>query len=341
MKGLSLSFCLLFVGVLNAQKQTRITRLNQHAEVIQYTTRACYSRAILVEGDKVYLGNSNGALYVYNLVSMESIDIMDSKNFQEMRDIVLCSGSLLGMQSGTDGLLVQTDGETFEKFIHAKGDLWIGTFLDGMDFHNNIGFMMGDAQKGFFKLFKTEDCGATWNPCEGKVAAMEGEGGFAASGTNVQVLNDSTFMFVTGGSVSRFIKSTDGGKTWSSTSIPFHSGKGSGAFSFHFINELEGIVVGGDYENPELVKNNSYFTNDGGEFWTNSKEQVFGYRSCVIEVNGIAYACGTTGIDFSKDKGNTWEPFAYGNYFALACDGQKLYATMQKGSFQRFNLIHY
>lgn len=340
MKGLNLSFFVFVVGSLFAQKQTRITRGNQHAEIIQYSTRNCYSRAIHVEGNKVYLGNSNGGLYVYDLATKVSKDLMQSKNFQEMRDIALCNGSLIGMQSGTDGLLVKTNGEEFQNFIHIKGNHWIGTFLDGMDFHGSTGFMMGDPDKGYFKLFKTIDCGITWTPCEGKMVALEGEGGFAASGTNVQVLNDSTFMFVTGGTVSRFIRSTDGGKSWNATSIPMHSGKGSGAFSFHFMNELEGIVVGGDYESPNLNKNNSYFTNDGGEFWTNSKKQVLGYRSCVIVVNGISYACGTTGIDYSKDKGNTWEPFAYGNYFALASDGKKLYATIPNGAFQIFELLN-
>ena len=340
MRSLNLSCFVLIASSIFAQKHTRITRSNEHAEIIQYTTRPCYSRAIIVEGDKVYLGNSNGGLIVYDLITKESKDLMESKNFQEMRDIALCNGSLIGMQSGTDGLLVKTDKEKFEHFIHINGNHWIGTFLDGMDFYGSTGFMMGDPVKGYFKLFKTTDCGKTWTPCEGKMEAIEGEAGFAASGTNVQVLNDSTFMFVTGGSVSRFIRSTNGGKTWNATSIPMHSGKGSGAFSFHFINQLEGIVVGGDYESPNLNLNNSYYTNDGGEFWTNSKKQVLGYRSCVIVVNGIAYACGTTGIDFSKDKGITWEPFAYGNYFALASDGKMLYATIPNGSFQRFNLLN-
>lgn len=338
-KSLNLSLFICLAGQVYAQKQTHLTKINQVAEVIQYTTRSCYSRAIIVMDNKVFLGNSNGSLYVYDIKTKESKDLMEAKNFQEMRDIAFCDGSLYGMQSGTDGLIVKTDGNSFEKFIHIKGNQWIGTFLDGMDFHNNTGFMMGDPKKGNFTLFKTIDGGVTWSPCEGVVEAIEGEGGFAASGTNVQVLNDSTFMFVTGGSISRFIKSTDSGKTWCKTSIPFHSGKGSGAFSFHFIDEMNGMVVGGDYENPDLVLNNSYFTDDGGQFWTNSKKQVLGYRSCVFEINGIAYACGTNGIDYSKDKGNNWEPFAYGNYFALASDGKQLFATTQKGSFQRFELL--
>ncbi len=113
----------------------------------------------------------------------------------------------------------------------------------------------------------------------------------------------------------------------------------SGAFSICMISDLEGVIVGGDYKNPDLCLNTCFYTDDGGKFWMNAKTQTRGYRSCVIYKNGIFYACGSNGIDYSTDKGENWKPFANGTYMAMCSDDLKLYATMPNGSFQIFELI--
>lgn len=338
-KNISLSCLLLLTMNVNAQLFGRLTSGGKTAQSYEYSKQNCSARGILVHENVVYLATSTGQLIAYDLKTDSIINLMSGKNFQEMRDVAFSDGNIYGMQSGTDGLLAHTNGREFVNFINAKGREWIGVFLDGMDFYGSTGFIMGDPVDGFFKLFYSTDSGKTWLPCEGKVSALKDEGGFAASGTNVQVLNDSTFIFVTGGFASRFFKSTDYGKTWECSSIPYLAGHASGAFSVHFITDQIGVVVGGDYKNPDFIMNNSYFTTDGGKFWTNSKKQVLGYRSCVIEANGIFYACGTTGIDYSKDNGNTWNSFAKGNFLAMASDKTSLYATCTNGTFQKFELL--
>lgn len=322
-----------------SQKQNKYTRANAKVEAIQYSVNHCYSRSILVIDSVVYTANSDGGLYTYNLKNDEVKNLMKGRKFQEMRDLAYVNGKLLGMQSGSDGLLAYADTNRFEDYIIQHNNMWIGVFLDGMDFHDSTGFIMGDPVDGYFSLFHTFDGGKTWKPCEGKIKAEKDEAGFAASGTNVQVLNDSTYLFVSGGMTSRFFKSTDNGKTWTPSVIPYFQGEGSGAFSMCFIDENNGVVVGGDYTNPEMNLNNSYYTTDGGEFWTNSKEQVLGYRCCVIEVDGVFYACGRTGIDISTDNGDSWKPFAYGRFFAMTSAYGKLFVTTSEGSFIQFDLI--
>lgn len=339
MRNISLSVLLIGCAfVANTQKNNRYTRANAEAPVFTYTESNCYSRSLIVDDNKVLLANSNGHLYEYDLLTGTSVNRMSGKKFSEMRDLEQVNDYVLGMQSAQDGLLAKIDSSAFDRFIFPRNNLWSGVFLDGMDFFGQTGFLMGDPVDGYFSLFYTLDGGLTWQACEGKVKAQEGEAGFAASGTNVQVLNDSTFVFVSGGTTSRFFKSTDYGKSWISSVIPYFSGEGSGAFSVCFVNDRIGVVVGGDYTNPKLNLNNSYYTDDGGLFWTNSRKQVLGYRSCVTVVNEVFYACGITGIDVSFDQGETWQPFAYGHYFALASDGRFLYATAPKGTFQQFEL---
>lgn len=324
---------------VNGQLFGRLASGGKSAQSFEYSKQNCSARGILVHENVVYLATSTGQLISYDLKTDSINNLMSGKNFQEMRDVAHAGGKIYGMQSGTDGLLVQTNGEKFESYVNAPGRDWIGVFLDGMDFYDSTGFIMGDPVDGYFKLFYSTNSGFNWLPCEGKVPALKDEGGFAASGTNVQVLNDSTFIFVTGGFASRFFKSIDYGKTWECSAIPYLAGEASGAFSVHFIDNQNGVVVGGDYKNPDFILNNSYFTTDGGEFWINSKKQVNGYRSCVIEASGIFYACGSNGIDYSKDNGNTWISFAKGNYLAMTSDDSHLYVTCPNGTFQKFDLL--
>ncbi len=334
---ISLFFGLVFTA---STQENKYTRHNKNAPVLSYTTDKCYARSIVIHDSLVFTGNSNGALYRYDLRTKESVNLMKNKKFEEMRDLAFVDGHLIGMQSGSFGLLVRTSPTAFESYISMNNSDWIGTFLDGMDFYGNVGFIMGDPKNDFFSLFYSTDKGATWKACEGKVKAMPGEEGFAASGTNVQVLNDSTLIFVSGGRKSRYFKSTDQGKTWNATSLPYLTSESSGAFSICMISENEGVIVGGDYANPDLNLNTCFYTDDGGKFWLNAEKQPRGYRSCVIEKNGVFYACGTNGIDFSTDKGKSWRPFAHGNFFTMTSDETHLYATIPDGKIQVFDLIN-
>jgi hypothetical protein len=320
-------------------QENKYTKKNKTAKIIQYTTDKAYSRSILIKDSIVYTANSNGSMYATDLRTELSRNILENKKFEEMRDLEISGDFLFGMQSGSYGLLAKTDGTKFIDYITPSTSIWIDKFLDGMDFFGNTGFIMADPKNGYFSLYYSEDGGNNWNECEGKLQNMEGEAGFAASGTNVQVLNDSTFIFVSGGKKSRFFKSSDKGKTWKITSIPYMNSETSGAFSICMISETVGVIVGGDYLNPDLCMNTCFFTDDGGEFWINAEEQTRGYRSCVIHAKGVFYAAGTNGLDYSTDNGLTWKPFAHGNFFSLCADEKSLYATIPGGSFQIFDLI--
>lgn len=342
MKSSTSALVISFVGLLpliSFSQLNKFQRKNEETRIIQYTQQKCYSRSIIIKDSVLYTANSNGTLYAYDLKTDSTHNLMKNKKFEEMRDLAFVGENLFGMQSGTYGILAKTDGKKFLDYIIPSGNIWYGVFLDGMDFMKNTGFIMGDPKDGFFSLSYSLDGGITWKTCEGKVPNLEGEAGFAASGTNVQVLNDSTFLFVSGGKKSRYFLSKDQGKTWEWTSLPFLTNLTSGAFSIHMINEKEGVLVGGDYANPDLNLNVAYYTDDGGKFWMNAEVQPRGYRSCVIFKNGVYYTCGTNGIDVSLDMGKEWIPFAEGNFFSMCADEKHLYATMKDGKIKVMELI--
>jgi photosystem II stability/assembly factor-like uncharacterized protein len=262
---------------------------------------------------------------------------MKFQSVTEIRDLEFSNGIIYGMQSGEDGKLVKID-ETGPTGTMELVE-WQGVFFDAMDFNGDVGFIMGDPVDGKMSLFHTKDGGKNWSRCEGTVNAFKGEAGFAASGSNVEVVNDHTYIFITGGMRSNFYRTTDSGKTWSKVELPYYPGETIGAYSMCFKDETYGVIVGGDYTQPHLKMNTTYYTYDGGETWMNSIYPPGGYRSCVYQVNNIFYACGRNGIDFSKDNGKTWTPFAEGAFFSMTSVNGKLIATCRYGQFKSFDLI--
>ena len=80
----------------------------------------------------------------------------------------------------------------------------------------------------------------------------EGEGFFAASDTNISIINDKVWL-ASGGINSRVYFSDDKGVTWKIFNTPIIQGESTtGIFSIDFYDEKNGFGVGGDYTKPEL-----------------------------------------------------------------------------------------
>jgi photosystem II stability/assembly factor-like uncharacterized protein len=302
-----------------------------------YSTDSCHARGIHVSDHFVYTANSNGSVWEYDLQKKQASVRQMTEVTGELRDIELVGDTLVLMQSGT-GLVINLHKENEYRTVNAQKYVWDSVFMDGMDFCGKSGFLMGDPINGKFSLFFTADGGTSWNKCLGDVSCYEGEAGFAASGTNVQVLNDSTFVFVSGGNKSRFFKSSDRGKNWQITSLPFPSNPSTGAYSLLMLNELHGIVIGGDYTKPNERKNTCFLTFDGGKTWQPPKRNPGGYRSCVQSLGDMLFCCGTNGIDFSINHGKTWKPLRTWNSFSMATNGYQLFVTLPNGKFAEIML---
>lgn len=322
----------------NAQlKSKKHIKRNRKIESFQYGQKGIYSRGITFKNDRVFISNSDGSIYFLKKKLNESSLIFKMPNITELRDIEIVGDNILAMQSGDNGLIVQMNLDGRVKLI--ENEEWKGVFLDGMDFIGNRGFMMGDPVDSVFSLFHTSDGGNSWSACPGKIKAFKGEAGFAASGSNVQILNDSTYTFVSGGEKSRFFKSTNNGTSWTSTELPYYPGESTGPYSMCFSNDSIGVIVGGDYKDPTLKMNVCFYTYDGGDSWFNAENPTRGYRSCVFFKNGVYYSCGRNGLDFSTNNGKDWMGFADGAYFSLSATEYQLIATMKDGSVKFFNLI--
>ena len=189
-------------------------------------------------------------------------------------------------------------------------------FFDAFAFWDaRTGIAMSDPVEGRFILIKTTNGGATWVelPRENLPEAIQGDGGFAASGTCIAVQGKKNVWFVSGGgATARVFRSTDGGETWKDAVTPITAGNASsGIFSIAFKDAKNGVIAGGDYRKENEAGNNIAITTDGGATWTLAKgTRPSGFRSAVAFVPGtrgpIVVAVGPSGSDYSVDNGANW-----------------------------------
>ncbi len=224
-----------------------------------------------------------------------------------------------------------------------------GAFYDCMAFWDaRRGIAVSDPVDGRFLVVRTEDGGRTWKEtgASGMPPALEGEGGFAASGTCVAVGGTSDAWFGTGGPAGpRVFRSSDGGRTWSAAPAPLAAGKSAGVFSLAFWGGGRGVAVGGDYTKEQEAAGNAALTFDGGRTWqtVGAEGRPGGYRSCVARVplthGPVLIAVGPSGSDFSQDGGRTWKTLGAEGFHAVgvAPRGDAAWAVGEGGRVARFN----
>ena len=215
-------------------------------------------------------------------------------------------------------------------------------FFDAMAFWDaDRGIAFSDSVDGQLVILRTTNGGAAWTrvPATGLPAALDSEGAFAASGTNVTVVGrDHAWI---GTSRSRVLRSSDGGLTWSVAPTPLATGDSTGIFSIAFRDTTHGVIVGGDYRKENEAIDNAAVTSDGGRTWSMVKG-LSGFRSVVSYLPGAAtptlVAVGPQGADQSIDDGRTWTPMSGVSglhTFAFARQGRIGWGAGEKGRIMR------
>lgn len=189
-------------------------------------------------------------------------------------------------------------------------------FYDAMSFWDaDHGIVFGDSIGDKLQMLMTSDGGLHWDRVQDSTLppALENEGAFAGSGTNIAIVGKSHAWIGTGaGPKCRIIHTSDRGKTWTAADTPIAASASGGIFSVVFRDTLHGIAVGGDYRKENEAVDNLAITSDGGKTWTLVKEKgLSGFRSVVRLVPGTKstfVAVGPQGADISEDDGRTWTP---------------------------------
>jgi len=230
------------------------------------------------------------------------LDFRDIVAFDAQTALVLSAGFPGKIYKTTDGGLNWTNTYT---------NLDSAVFFDGIEFwdaQNGIAF--GDPIDGKLLVIRTNDGGNSWQPIDPDLLPekLEEEAGFAASGTGIVVKGTSEVWIGLGGSKARIFYSNDKGDTWTTVETPMYAGTAArGIYSMAFKNELEGIAVGGawDEENPP---DSHIYTTDGGKTWGVGKGlQAYHSGSCFVKEQTYL-ATGTSGTDMTTDGGKNWKP---------------------------------
>lgn len=235
----------------------------------------------------------------------------------DIRDVDAIDGHTayaLSIGNGDQSRIFKTTdaGRTWAtQFVSPDAD----AFYDAMAFWDrNRGIAFSDSAAGQLRILTTSDGGATWTrvPPQSLPAALDNEGAFAASGTNVAVWGAQHAWIGTGAaSTARVLRTSDGGRTWTVAATPLAAGPTSGIYSIAFRDALHGVIVGGDYSKEAVAVDNAAITSDGGATWRLVRG-LGGFRSVVTPTPGGTgrqwLAVGPSGADRSDDDGQTWTP---------------------------------
>ncbi len=254
----------------------------------------------------------------------DRLDFRDLHAFDDKTCVVINAGSPGFIFRTVDG------GATWSEVYRNEGE---SIFFDAISFWDpNRGIAFSDPQAGRLLCIETGDGGRSWAAFdESRRPEMHpGEAAFAASGTSMAVLGERTVWIATGGehgpdqeASARVFSSEDGGETWNVASTPIASTESAGIFSIAFANTDHGVVVGGDYKQPNFSISNVAITDDSGRHWRAPLgSPPSGYRSAVavLNINFEAHfvAVGPTGSDISSDWGNSWRSIDKTSFNALA-----------------------
>ncbi|WP_223034970.1 WD40/YVTN/BNR-like repeat-containing protein [Hanstruepera marina] len=272
------------------------------------------SLAFAANNNTYGLYNSEADKWLISKIEHDSLDI-------EFRAIANNTIDFFMISVGNPALLYKT-GDTGEMELVYKEE-HDNVFYDSMKFWNNQeGIAIGDTTDDCLSIIITRDGGFTWQKlsCSKLPKGIKGEGAFAASNTNIDIVGDETWVATTTG---RVYYSPDKGFNWEVIETPIIKAKETeGIYSMDFYDNLMGFAIGGDYTKPADSSANKIRTLNGGKSWQLVAEnQSPGYRSCIQYIpNGIGnelIAIGFKGIDYSNDNGETWSHLSDEGYYTI------------------------
>lgn len=263
-------------------------------------------RIIWISGSNGTVGLSLDSGSTWKWISIKGFEKSD---FRDIEAIDATTAIIMAVDAPAYILKTIDAGDTWKVVYENKTP---GMFMDAMEFWNDdAGIVVGDPIGGKIFVARTFDGGDTWKeiPEKYKPVADSGEAMFAASGTNIRVLDTDEAVFVTGGRRSRvFIRDAkitlpiiQGEETTGANSIAVldHSTRKAGKTM---------IVVGGDFNKPDSDSLNCFISTNRGKTWKAPKTPPHGYRSCVEYLTSQhLVTCGINGVDYSADGGQNWK----------------------------------
>ncbi len=298
-------FSLLFIFVIVNKGYSQTTSI----KILQEGNKVSI-RGLSVVNDKIIWASGNNGMVARstnggNYFEWIKVTGYEKRDFRDIEAFDKNTALIMGVDAPAIILKTIDGGKTWNKVME---DSTKGMFLDAMNFTNDThGMVVGDPIDDKVYLSETTDQGSTWKRFEtpyipNMYLTKKGEAFFASSGTNLK-LDGNDLILVTGGLSSRlhFLKE------WHE--LPLIHGKESTGANSIAVSHKNAVVVGGDFSKDTFSTGNCVLINLNRNMTiTMPKTAPHGYRSCVIYLHrNVLLACGTSGVDISKDAGNNWE----------------------------------
>lgn len=298
----------LFTIVLHAQKP-EVELLTSGAKTSLRGLSVVNDNVVWVSGSNGMVGRSaNGGKnwHWMTVPGFEKTDFRDIEAFDANTALIMGVGSPAYILKTSDA------GETW-RVVYENNNKEM--FLDAMDFANNQdGIVIGDPVNGKVFMARTIDSGNTWEQDSSLVPLSfidTGEAFFAASGSNIRLFENGSYLLVSGGLRSRIFTNKN------VYPLPLLQGKEStGANSIDvFDNGLPKkpgrhiAIAGGDFAKDTMRTQTFIYSRNRGKTWRRPKVPPQGYRSCVEYLaKKLLLTCGTSGVDYSSNSGKSWQP---------------------------------
>ncbi|MEJ2538531.1 MAG: hypothetical protein P8188_00890 [Gemmatimonadota bacterium] len=254
---------------------------------------------------------------------------------------------LMSAGTGADSRIFRTDdggGSWTQVFVVSDP----AGFLDCMDFWDeDRGLAYGDAVERGTYLLATDDGGRSWRrvPADGLPEPLEEEGGFAASGSCIDTEPPDRAWIATGnGPESRLFATSDGGATWTVTTLPLAGGASRGATTVGFRPDGLGFALGGDLD-PDGSGRRVALSADRGVTWSSMGDlqmpgPVYGAAWVPDREPATLFAVGPGGMDWSTDGGMHWMSADTAAYWAVGFSGPtRGWALGPAGRVTRIDLV--
>lgn len=329
MKIYSLYWCLLLaMSFVTYAQQPPVVSIMQHFELKNTSIRAIE----VVKDSTLWFAGSNGR---YGRIINDHVQI-DSVSHEgrlpHFRSIAFNGKHIFLLSIEDPALLYKIDPtlplgttELVYKESHAK------VFYDSMRFFDrDHGIAIGDPVENCLSVIQTNDAGEHWSKlsCDVLPEVYEGEAAFAASNTNLALIEDKIWI-ATGGKKARVFSAERPYDKWTSTETPIVQGdQMTGIFTVAFYDKNLGIIMGGNWNDKKNGSQSKAITHNGGQTWKlTGTADMPGYISCVQFVPGKSgreiMAVSTEGIYFSDDTANTWAKIEDKGYYSLRFADEK------------------
>ncbi|EFQ34491.1 oxidoreductase [Colletotrichum graminicola] len=315
---------------LTAKKLIASRNLNQTWEILP-TGSAQQFRGLSPVSDKIAWVSGTGGTVLRTVdggAPWESVgpELTGADIELQFRDVQAFSAEkaiILSIGEGADSRIYITTnggGSWTQTFSNAEPT----AFYNCVDFENEErGIAVSDPVDGKFRLIETVDGGDSWHAVDlsGMAPALQGEFGFAASGTCMSTAAGRWYVASGGVDPGRVLRSPDG-HHWEASASVIAGGASAGVFSVRFRDAYQGIATGGDFNVANGSAHTSAWPDNGGETWTASEVFPGGYRSGASwapGLCGVAVAVGPSGSDITFDGGRTWKTFDTGSFDSVEC----------------------